>query len=207
MASRITNEQLQQIVEEVARIHKERQSFLSQEEVKQVLEELNLPADLADEAIFRVNQRWDQDKQKKNLRRISWIAGTAVLATVAAVFFRLQQRQATLAEVTAVQDRITLTQDDGGNLTVVNRQQSPEVVYRVTLSQAPVGDRLELSCNWTAPTGVVMKQNRYQTKSITTSVWNTYCRMPLGSDTLQGTWTVDLFLGDRPLETAQFQVQ
>ncbi|MBF2084252.1 MAG: hypothetical protein IGS16_06575 [Thermoleptolyngbya sp. C42_A2020_037] len=112
-----------------------------------------------------------------------------------------------MSQVTAVQDRLTLTQDDGSNLTVVNRQQSPEVVYRVTLEQAPVGDRLTLSCSWTDPTGVIVKQNRYETKQITTPVWNTYCRMPLGSGTTAGTWTVEMFLGDRPLESAQFQVQ
>ncbi|WP_297084387.1 hypothetical protein, partial [Thermoleptolyngbya sp. C42_A2020_037] len=171
------------------------------------LEELNLPADLVDEAIVRVNQRLGQDSYEKNSRRIYWIAGTIVLATIAAVFFGFQQRQAKMSQVTAVQDRLTLTQDDGSNLTVVNRQQSPEVVYRVTLEQAPVGDRLTLSCSWTDPTGVIVKQNRYETKQITTPVWNTYCRMPLGSGTTAGTWTVEMFLGDRPLESAQFQVQ
>ncbi|BAU43044.1 hypothetical protein [Leptolyngbya sp. O-77] len=207
MTSGITNAQLQQIIEEVERMKKEEQSTLSREEVKQVLEELNLPADLVDEAIVRVNQRLDQDSYEKNLRRIYWIAGTIVLATIAAVFFGFQQRQAKMSQVTAAQDRLTLTQDDGSNLTVVNRQQSPEVVYRVTLAQAPVGDRLTLSCNWTDPTGVIVKQNRYETKQITTPVWNTYCRMPLGSGTTAGTWTVEMFLGDRPLESAQFQVQ
>ncbi len=203
MSSRITNEQLQQIVREVERLKKEEQATLSREEVKQVLEELSLPTDLLDQAVMQVNLRLKRGK----LRQTGLMAGSLLLVGIAAMLFWLQQKQATLAQVRAVQDRITLMQTDGGNLNVVNRQQSPEVFYQVTLDQAPVGDRLTLSCSWTDPAGVIVKQNRYETKKITTPVWNTHCRMPLGSSTTPGTWTVEMFLGDRSLERAQFQVQ
>jgi len=112
-----------------------------------------------------------------------------------------------LTRVTAERDRITLVQDDGGNLSTVLRQTSGEVVYRVTLSDAPVGQKLSLSCNWMDPNGQIVHQNRYQTKEITTPVWNTICRHTIGSAAPVGMWKVQMLLGDRLLSDATFVVK
>jgi hypothetical protein len=70
-----------------------------------------------------------------------------------------------------------------------------------------VGQRLSLSCNWIDPSGQIVHQNRYQTKEITTPIWNTFCRHNLGSEMPVGTWKVEAFLGDRRLSDATFEVQ
>ena len=118
-----------------------------------------------------------------------------------------QSQQQLLTRVTAERDRITLVQDDGGDLSTVLRQTSGEVVYRVTLSDAPVGQKLSLSCNWMDPNGQIVHQNRYQTKEITTPVWNTVCRHTIGSAAPVGTWKVQMLLGDRLLSDATFVVK
>jgi hypothetical protein len=107
----------------------------------------------------------------------------------------------------AQRDRVTLAQDNGGNLSTIRRQNSGEIFYRITLSDAPVGQRLSLSCNWINPSGEIVHQNRYQTKEITTPIWNTFCRHPLGSEMPVGIWKVEAFLGDRRLSDATFEVK
>lgn len=206
MSSGLTEAQLRKIVEEVSRMSKARGENLNREEVKQILTELNLPPEMLDEALLRVKYREAVQRSHTSDRKL-WI-GVAVVLVAAAVVALLwwQQQQTTLAQVTAVQDRITLAQDNGGNLTVVDAQQG-ELFYRVTLNQAPVGRRLSLQCDWTNPAGVVVRQNRYETREITTPVWTTYCRLPLGSETTMGTWQVEMRLDNRVLNSTQFQVR
>jgi len=116
-------------------------------------------------------------------------------------------KQQILARVMAQSDRITLAEDDGSNLTTLFRETNGEVFYRVTLSDAPVGKKLSLSCNWIAPNNQIVHQNRYQTKEITTPIWHTYCHYRIGSATPTGRWQVQMFLGNRLLKDANFEVK
>jgi len=150
------------------------------------------------EALLAQNQR--------NRWLISAVAIVLILAIAGSIFW-VQHRQQTLARILAQQDRITLRQDDGNQINTVSRQASSELFYRVTLTEAPVGNKLSLSCNWHDPRGRIAHQNRYQTKKISTSIWNTYCRYTVGSTAPTGTWKVEMFLGDRLLSDATFNVQ
>ncbi|HTL89349.1 MAG TPA: DUF3859 domain-containing protein, partial [Leptolyngbya sp.] len=76
-----------------------------------------------------------------------------------------------------------------------------------TLQQTPVGEKLSLRCHWTDPSGAIVHQNRYQTQTMTTSVWDTHCRLPLGSQATPGTWKVEMRLEDRTIAQTEFQVQ
>lgn len=66
---------------------------------------------------------------------------------------------------------------------------------------------LNLSCNWTDPNGQIVKQNRYQTKEIKTSVWNTYCRYNISSVAPVGSWKVQMFFEARLLDDETFEVK
>ncbi len=207
MSSELTEEQVCKIVAEVGRMTKEREERLDREDVKQILEALNLPPEMLDEAILRINHQEVVKRSEERNRRL-WISTVAVgIAVIAGGLFWFQQHRSTLARVTAIQDRITLPQEGSVRLTAVNRQQVSEIFYRVTLSEVPVGNRLSLKCNWTDPSGAIVRENRYQTQTITTSVWETHCRLPLDTGATPGTWKVEMFLDDRPLDTAEFQVQ
>lgn len=207
MVQRLNQEQLGQIVAEVERLQQRQEAELDLEQVKQILQELNLSPDLLDEAFIQLRRRQALEVQQKRNRWIALGVIAALVVATAGTMFFIQQHNSTVSRVFALQDRITLSQDDGGNLKTIDRQTNPEVLYRVTLKDAPVGKKLDLSCNWADPNGQVVKQNRYQTNEINTSVWNTNCRYTIGSGAPTGNWQVRMFQGDRPLSDAEFQVK
>ncbi|MCL6434306.1 MAG: DUF3859 domain-containing protein [Leptolyngbyaceae cyanobacterium HOT.MB2.61] len=205
MENRLTQEQLGKIVGEVERLSQRRQNELDRKQMEQILRELSLPPELLDEAMIQIQRREALEVQQRQTRNLMIGIVTCLAIAVGGIAFWSQQNQQALARVSVQQDRITLTQDSGGNLTTVSRP--AEVVYKVTLKDAPVGKKLNLSCDWIALGDQVLKQNRYQTKEITTPVWNTQCKNTIAASAPAGTWKVRMFLGDRPLSDASFEVK
>lgn len=205
MEPKLSEEQLRQVVAEVSRMTERQSKTFDREQVQQILEELQLPPELLDEALLRVNYRESMTRQHRGDRRLLiGLGGVALTALVAGLVWFQAQRSG-LDRVASVQDRITLAQDAGA-LTVVDRQLGGELFYRVTLNEAPVGDRLALSCDWINPGGQIVRQNRYETQKITSPVWNTYCRHDLAAME-PGRWTVQMSLGERMLDRAEFVVR
>jgi hypothetical protein len=205
MAERLTQEQLSQIVAEVARLEQRRQDELEPEQVREILRELSLPPELLEEAIAQVQQNQLVTQQRSRRHRIAIATGLGLTIATAFLFFFAIPKPVT--PLVASQDRITLTEDNGGNLMTIDRQSNPEVVYRVRLSNAPVGERLNLSCNWIAPGGEVVHQNRYQTQTVTTPVWNTVCRYSINSADPPGQWQVQMEQNGRVVEQAELDVK
>lgn len=207
MENRLTQIQLTQIVAEVERLSNVREAELSSEEVTQVLQELGLPTELLDEALIQLQRREALAQQE---RRNRWIAGGVAAVVVGAIaltgFFIQQSRQA-IDRISVQQNRITSVQDDGGNLTVVSRQNNPEIFYRTTLKDAPLGKKLSISCDWIDPSGQVVKQNSYQTREIDKSIWNTHCRYKIGAAAATGKWQVKMFLESRAIGSTSFEVK
>jgi len=207
MENRLTQTQLTQIVAEVQRLSNLREAELNSAEVTQILQELGLPPELLDEALIQLQRREALAQQQ---RRNRWIAGGLAAVAVGAIaitgFFIQQSRQA-LDRISVQQNRITSVQDDGGNLTVVSRQNNPEIFYRVTLKDAPIGKKLSISCDWIDPSGQVVKQNSYQTREIDKSIWNTQCRYKIGTAATPGKWQVKMFVENRAIGSTSFQVK
>ncbi|MFN6562590.1 MAG: DUF3859 domain-containing protein [Nostoc sp. ChiSLP01] len=206
MTQRLTQEELAQIVTEVESLQTRREAELDQQQVKEILQEMNLPPELLDEAVVQLNRRQALSAQQSQNR---WITSgvVALLAVVSAsTIFVIQQHNSALARVSAQQDRISLPQNNRGNLNIISRQTNPEVFYRVTLKDAPLGKKLALSCNWIGPNGQIVKQNSYQTREINTSVWNTQCRHTINSAATVGKWQVQMFLEGRQISDETFQV-
>lgn len=206
MTDRLTESQLNQIIAEVQQLSDQRQNQLAPDQVKEVLAELNLPPELFDEAMIQVQRR--QALAQQNQRRRRWIGGAAALMIVAGggVLLMMQQQQQKLDRIGAQQDRITLTQDDGGDRRTISRP-AAEVYYRVTLKDVPVGQQVALACEWIDPSNQLVQQTRYQTKQIATPVWPTHCRHALGAAAPTGTWKVRMLVGDRPISDATFDVK
>jgi hypothetical protein len=212
MTQRLTQDQLGKIVAEVEQLSQRREAELDSEQVKEILQELNLPPDLLDEALVQLGRRQALQQQQRRNRLIFGSVVAALAIAIALTVFFSQQQNSVIAGISAQQDRITLAQDDGGNLQVVERQGDsklyyPELYYRVTLKDAPVGEKLNLSCNWNDPNGQLVKQNNFQTREVTTSVWNTYCRYTIGSTAPTGNWKVQMLLNGRPISDEVFQVK
>ena len=207
MENRLTQTQLTQIVAEVERLSNLREAELSSEEVTQILQELSLPPELLNEALIQLQRREALAQQQ---RRNRWIVGGLAAAAVGAIAitgFYIQQNGQAIDRVSIQQNRITSVQDDGGNLTVISRQKNPEIFYRVTLKDAPIGKKLSLSCDWIDPGGQVVKQNRYQTREIDKPIWNTQCRYQIGNAAATGNWQVKMFLENRAIGSTSFQVK
>ena len=204
MENRLTQTQLTQIVAEVERLSNLRQSELDSEEVKKILQELSLPPELLNEALIQLQRREALAQQQ---RRNRWIAGGLAAAAIAITGFYIQQNRQAIDRVSIQQNRITSVQDDGGNLTVISRQKTPEIFYRTTLKDAPIGKKLSLSCDWIDPSGQVVKQNHYQTRQIDKPIWNTHCRYQIGTAAATGNWQVKMFVESRAIGSASFQVK
>ena len=207
MENRLTQTQLTQIVAEVERLSNLREAELSSEEVTQILQELSLPPELLNEALIQLQRREALAQQQ---RRNRWIVGGLAAAAVGAIAltgFYIYQNEQAIDRVSIQQNRITSVQDDGGNLTVISRQKNPEIFYRVTLKDAPIGKKLSLSCDWIDPGGQVVKQNRYQTREIDKPIWNTQCRYQIGNAAATGNWQVKMFLENRAIGSTSFQVK
>ncbi|MGB3310568.1 MAG: hypothetical protein WBG32_16465 [Nodosilinea sp.] len=207
MDKRLTDTQVQRLVAEVQRLSDRHQSELDAAEVQDILQQLDLTPEFLDDALVQLKR---QDALLVHQRRMRWLSvgvvGVVALGLASWLWLGHQQRQQ-LAQVVAQGDRITLSQDNGGSLSRVDPQAGgSELVYRITLADAPVGEQLALSCSWSDPSGQVVHQNQYRTNTITTAVWPTYCRYTVGPESPKGNWTVAAFVGDRQLSDATFTV-
>ncbi len=202
---RLTQRQLDQVIAEVTQLSEQQHSEIEAAQVREILRELNLPSELLEEAMAQIDRREAiAAQQRRNRLLVGGAVGLASLLLTSALFFN-QTRQHDLDQALAQQDRLTLA--TGSSLTDVSRQEDNELFYRVTLSEAPVGRRLPLSCSWIDPNQQIVHQNSYQTQSITTTVWDTYCRYTPGIEAPTGTWQVEMFLGDRPIDNLSFEVK
>lgn len=207
MNQQLTQEQLTQIVAEVGRLQARREAEIAPEQVQQILQELGLAPDLLDEALVQVRRRQALEVQQKRNRTIAVGVFAAVVVVVAGAVFSIQQHNSVLEQVSTQRNRITLSQDDGGDLRNISRQNNSEVFYRVTLKDAPLGKKLDLSCNWIDPNGQIIKENRYQTREIDKAIWDTHCRYIIGSAATPGKWKVRIFLQGRQLSETEFEVK
>ncbi len=102
--------------------------------------------------------------------------------------------------------RLTFAQDDGHSLAKVRRRQEPELWYRVTLDDAPIGAPQRLRCQWTDPSGHIVRENHYETKSIDHLPWETYARLRLRADAPLGQWHATLYRSAEKLYELSFEV-
>ncbi len=207
MDTQLTQTQLTQIVAEVGQLSNQREEELSSEQVKQILQELNLPDDLLGEAIVQLNRR----KALLRQRQQTWLIGMVIAVTltggIAIAKLLHQQYQQQIAQVSVVQNRVSLANNSEIKSGQIDRQTKPKVFYRVTLQDAPLGDRLRPTCDWIDPSGKIVHQSTYQTQPIEKSVWTTYCFYQLQADTTPGTWQVRMSLEGRMLSSQPFVIK
>jgi hypothetical protein len=166
---------------------------------------LNLPPELLDEALIQVRRKQALQVQERRNKLIGFGVVTIVILGIGLTIFFNQQKTSLLANLTAQQDRITLA--DNANINTISRQSQPELFYRVTLKDAPIGKKLSLSCNWVDSSGQVVKQNNYQTREVKTSIWETQCRYTINPNANLGNWKVEMFLDGRKISDESFVVK
>ncbi|NEP46484.1 MAG: hypothetical protein F6K35_47735, partial [Okeania sp. SIO2H7] len=114
-----------------------RNEELNREQVEEILEELNLPSDLVDEAMMQLRRRVALEAEKKRNRSIG--VGVLAIAAIALVggsvwFFNNQQE---LAAVYANSEQSTLTIGREA-IAIVNRLESPQISYKERCEQLTI---------------------------------------------------------------------
>ena len=205
----LDDDTLEKLIFEVDRAAKEKENKLDRAEIETILQELNLPPELLDEAMEQVQRREALQKQQKRNIKIGIGVGVIALGIIGIVTLSFYNRQQALAKIETVRDRMTLEQDQGETLNRISLENNPLVYYRVTLKNAPTGQKLALKCDWIAPNGEIVHQNNYRTnKVIDKPIWKTHCKNQFGSASLAGTWEVKMRLGsDREIANETFQVK
>lgn len=207
MNERLTQTQLAEVIAEIGQLSQRREAELNREEVKEILQELNLSPDLLDDALVQVNRRQALKVQQRRNRLIAGGVVAVLVSAIATTTVFIQNRQQTFARISTSGNRITLAQDNGSNLTTIDRQISPKLFYRVTINEAPIGEKLSLSCDWIDPSGKVVHQSRYQTREVDKSVWQTNCYYQLGTAMSAGNWKVQMSLDGRIISSTSFTVK
>lgn len=207
MKSQLTEQQWSEVVAEVTRLAQVREDDQTKREITaQVLQELQLPTDLIDEAVKQVQYREALVKQRKQ-RIWMGVAGlTLLLIIIISLWAWSSARSATFARIKAEPGRVTRAIDQGDNLVTVTPD-GQEVFYRVKLREVPLGEKLNLSCDWIDPAGKIFRQSQWNTGDTNKAVWETHCRCQLGTTAPKGNWKVALKLGERVLATSDFKVE
>ncbi|NES71810.1 MAG: hypothetical protein F6K24_44705 [Okeania sp. SIO2D1] len=207
---RLTQVQFTQLVAEVEQLSRQREEEIDREQMEQILQELNLPTDLVDEAMMQLRRREALAVEQKRNKLITVGVFSGLLVVIAASFlwFQTQKQALNNVYVNSGQSQLTLETNSGRKiLTIVDSKQNPEVFYRVTLQDAPIGKKLSLGCNWINSNGEISHQNSYQTKEINREIWPTYCKYKFNPVSPVGNWQVEMYLGDRLLSQTEFTVK
>lgn len=206
MDKRLTQEQLAQVIAEVDRLSRRREAEVDRAEVQQILQELNLSPELLDDALVQVERQEALAVQQQRRKQMLVGAIAFLVVAIAGTVIFLNNRQQTFTQISAYSSAINL-EDSSANLKAIDRQTNPKVYYRVTLNNAPIGEKLSLTCDWIDPENQVAHQSRYQTRSIDRSTWSTYCFYQFNSASKAGSWQVQMSLEGRPLSKTFFTVQ
>lgn len=207
MKSQLNEKQWNQVVAEVTRLAQEREDEQSRRDITaQVLQELQLPTDLIDDALQQVQYREALVKQRRQRVWLGIAGATVLLVLIISFWAWSSSRSASFAGITADNGRITRTTDSGESLQSVPAD-GQDAVFHVTLREVPLGEKLDLTCNWIDPTGTVFHQSRYETKETDKAVWPTQCRCRVGTAAPKGNWKVEMKLGDRIVAATDFKVE
>jgi hypothetical protein len=202
----LTKAQLTQLAAEADRVFQRDDIQLDDEQVKQILQKLDLPHSLSDEAIAHLRQRQLlRQRQQRHKIVLSTIAIMVfgIVTTIAVVY---QKHQTKMDQVEALQAKVT-QQDSAEPIAQFDRQKDSEMLYRVTLKNVPVNDRPRITCLWSDPTDQIVYQSRYQTGNVAQSTWTTSCKAPLTPEAQAGTWSVRMLIEERPISDQTFVVK
>ena len=202
----LTQAQLAQVLIETDRVSQISDSVIDPEQVRQILHDLNLPNELLEDAIAQVQQYQLQSQQKQRHRIVLFTIAIMIAGLIATIAVVYQKQQNRIARIAALQDTVT-RQDSTQPVNQFDRQKDSQVSYRVTLKDAMVNERLRISCRWSDPSGQTAYQSRYQTEKISRSPWETVCNAPLTPQSQTGTWSVKMFVEERPISDQTFVVK
>ena len=205
MEPKIDVEEMDEIVGEVARIQRDESDALDKEQAREVLRELDLPAERLDEARAAVAAKRRTEHERAKRFGIVAAVAVSILSVAGIVAWSAHARSEVVGQVMA--STATISAEGSPTPGPILRAARPEVRLDVVLAHAPQGQALELACDWNGPGGDVRHQNRFTTKVIDKDVWPTHCRYRIESQDPAGEWSVTMRQNDRTLATQGFKVE
>ena len=202
---KIAEKDMIRLVEEVSKLDSERQQMLDKSQVSKILNELNLPSELLDEAL----ERLDAKKAKAKTTNLAIIAGVVgLLIAGAAAFIVVTSATNTANEInsiTASHAHMTLSANSAEALATVSP--GGTVFVNTTLNNVPLNKKLHLHAKWFRPDGSIFHENDWYTRETTSSTWDTHAKTVIPSDAPSGKWMVQISTGGRELISKIFEVK
>ncbi len=162
---RLSDEELEEVVEEIAKDEAREGAGVSRSEAREVLRELDLPAEKLDEAAVKVRERREAQALEKSRKKRALLLGAGVLALVLSagvgVGLWTQASAAKVARITAAEPVLS---EEAGQLRLSAK-----------LMSAPSGESVPMSCTWRSPEGALLQENAWQTKPVSHDAWETHC--------------------------------
>jgi hypothetical protein len=207
---RIDEADLPDVVEEAAHLAAARGKTLDRAHVGEVLKEVDLPADLVDEAHDRVLEKRQNEraaKRKRTLLVVLGVGGLLAIGAVAAGAMTMRSEQAALAQSLVGQSARLSVGAKGADASAFRAADRPDIYFTVTLAGAPTGQSLDVRCDIRDPAGTVARQITYTTKTITTPVWDTHCHYALPSSASPGDWSIEMSALGKSIRRERFTVE
>ncbi len=205
MEEQLSQTQLKQVIAEAQRLATYQSELIGMAEVRQILQELNLPPESLEDALVQVQRRQALAREQKQKRRLIGGAIALISIVIAVPAWLFWQNQQAIARVSVQYGEITSA--SGMPMPIVPQNANSQVVYAVQLKDAPIGKKLAINCDWINPQKQIAHQNRYETREITTPLWLTRCQYSASPKTPAGKWTVKMFLEGRLLSEEMFEVK
>lgn len=196
------DDDLEEIVEEAQRLEDAEREKLTQQEKREVLRELDIAPEKLEAAEAAVAARRAEEAKKRRTMMIVAAAIVAVAGIAAGAFAWSRHTAGLLAGIAVSEHAVSV---DGKPAPFA--APGAEVKLDATLTHAPVGHAVELTCTWRDAGGAVAHQNKWTTKTIDREVWGTHCRTKLGASAPPGTWSVTMEQGGRTLAKDSFTVR
>jgi hypothetical protein len=202
---KIDAKELDEIVDEMARIQRAESETLDKEQAREVLRELDLPADRLEDARAAVAVKREVARERAARLRFAGAVALALILLAAFVGFRARSRSVALERMSV--SSATLSADGTRSSGTLSRSARPEVTLEVVLLHPPQGAALDVTCDWKGPGGDIQHQNHWKTKDIDTDPWPTHCRRRFEPSDPAGDWTVIMKQGDRTLASERFNAE
>lgn len=162
---RLSDEELEEVVEEIAKDQAREGAGVSRSQAREVLRELDLPADKLDEAAVKVRERREAEALEKSRKKRTLLLSAGVLALLLSagvgVGLWTQANAAKVARITAAEPVLS---EEAGQLRLSAK-----------LMSAPSGESVPMSCAWRSPDGALLQENAWQTKPVSHNAWETHC--------------------------------
>lgn len=175
----LTDQEFEEVVEEIAKDEAASGTGVTEEQAREALRELDLPAEKLDAAAATVRERHAAEALAQQKKKRTLLIGAAALALALAAALgigaSLRAKSAEAAAITATEP--VLSAETG------------QLRLSAKLMSAPRGESVPMTCAWRSPEGALIHENAWKTKPVSHDAWETHCVLPKTPDHVKVTMT------------------